>query len=520
MNYFNADDDMDMNNDYNYGHYDSDNMQSSHADNRRIINQPVRPNVSLRRAVRPVKINDNQSVSSYNNANNNAGNAYENDNSKSYQANINSSNDSHMNQPLIYPQYVPNQHNYYDNMQYSQHASNNNVRRNSYSYSQPENTNMNTGLKPVIAGGGSVHSRMRNQWNDNNLYSNNNNVSTRKTGRIITMMLAFMLVCIFVLTVSIGANKVMNGINGNSIGNGSNTPNNITQTAITTYYNNDLTEWKAKRDYINATYSKYDEAADNGNIFTMTTSRDSNYINAYLTYISEQKASLTFEASVSSTDKTELVNKAKLSLDEFKKTEQAFVNGQPLGQNITITDSNGNTVVSDGTDAMSTPKVTNEMEAQVASFNPSLDSNGTYMQSATDIAGIMGLKVNYDFNKVTEYCNADGVDLTWAIMVYCPVTPNQVYVNTNHANYQYEVHDKAFISDVRHEMGHHAIDSRCGTSQPPIAGDKTEAVTSSYAVLFLGANRDDLSNANDLDAYKMTADTDNIAKQIHDGKCQ
>lgn len=517
MNYFDADDNANMNDDGN-------DMPSSYVNNRRIINRPVRPNVSLRRAsthnIREANYPNNANQPDRNENENAVGGSY-------YNANIHqqsfNSNSNITPQTQVYPHYIPNQPSNANSG--SPYYSSNNIYygNNNQGFNNNANVNvantMNTGLKPVIAGGGSVHSRMRNQWNDNNHVSNNN-VSANKTGRIITVMLVFMLVCIFVLTVSIGANKVMNGINGNSIGNNGNARNNITQTAITTYYNNDLTEWKAKRDYINATYSKYDEAADNGNIFTMTTSRDSNYINAYLTYISEQKAALTFEASVSSTDKTELVNKAKLSLDEFKKTEQAFINGQPLGQNITITDSNGNTVVSDGTDAMSTPKVTNEMEAQVAAFNPSLDSNGTYMQSATDIAGIMGLKVNYDFNKVTEYCNADGVDLTWAIMVYCPVTPNQVYVNTNHANYQYEVHDKAFISDVRHEMGHHAIDSRCGTSQPPIAGDKTEAVTSSYAVLFLGANRDDLSNANDLDEYKMTTDTDNIAKQIHDGKCQ
>lgn len=288
---------------------------------------------------------------------------------------------------------------------------------------------------------------------------------------------------------------------------------------VAKYFNKDLKEWQEKEKYINLAYEKYTTASKDGTITQLTSSRDVNYINSWLVILSDYKAALVFEGGASNANKDRLADNAKRELAAFKKTEQAFINGQPLGKKVTYTDADGNTVSSDGTDANSTPKVTDEMEQRVRDYQPQRDENGTYMKAAADIAGIMGLSMNYDFNMASKNCDTSGLDLTTAIEVYCPSTPNQIYVNMNHANYVSTVHSTAFISDLKHELSHHIIDSRCGATEPPITGDRTEGVTSSYAVLFLGASRDDLANANDLEQYKMTASTDDIANKIHAGMC-
>lgn len=307
--------------------------------------------------------------------------------------------------------------------------------------------------------------------------------------------------------------SVMNGLSNGS---------SLQVPGITTVYkNSDIKEWQDKNAYINDAYTKYNNAANNGTIMQLTTSRDSNYINAFLTIISDYKAALPLEADTTSTNKDELVKKATDSLNDFKAKESAFANGSDLGTKVKIKNDDGTWIEFNGTSSVNTPKVTDDIESKVAAFTPYTDENGTYLQAAADIAAIMGLRLNYDFDSVKNYCDVSNTNLTEAMAVYCSKTPNQIYVNTNHQAYSSEVKSTSFISDIRHEMAHHAIDSRCGSTQPSIVADKNkvEAVTSSYAVMFLGASRDDLSNANDLDAYRMTSDTDNEANLIHANSC-
>lgn len=343
----------------------------------------------------------------------------------------------------------------------------------------------------------------------------------------IFVFIAFIAIIIIIVNISVyGAGELLNGSLSyyrsaiNDLNNGGSS--SLQVPGITTVYkNSDIKEWQDKNAYINDAYTKYNNAVNNGTILQLTTSRDSNYISAFLTIISDYKAALPLEADATSTHKDELVKEATDSLNDFKAKEAAFANGSDLGTKVKIKNDDGTWIEFNGTSSVNTPKVTDDIESKVAAFTPYTDENGTYLQAAADIAAIMGLRLNYDFDSVKNYCDVSNTNLTEAMAVYCSKTPNQIYVNTNHQSYSSEVKSTRFISDIRHEMAHHAIDSKCGSTQPSIVTDKNkiEAVTSSYAVMFLGASRDDLSNANDLDTYRMTSDTDNEANLIHANSC-
>lgn len=89
---------------------------------------------------------------------------------------------------------------------------------------------------------------------------------------------------------------------------------------------------------------------------------------------------------------------------------------------------------------------------------------------------------------------------------------------------------------VKHELSHRSMLITCGTTEPIIAGDRYEGVTSAYAVLFFGANEQVLNSAvipviNDPNESQETRDAaakylvddqgKAIARQIHDErKCR
>lgn len=93
-----------------------------------------------------------------------------------------------------------------------------------------------------------------------------------------------------------------------------------------------------------------------------------------------------------------------------------------------------------------------------------------------------------------------------------------------------------FLATVKHELSHRSMLITCGTTEPIIAGDRYEGVTSAYAVLFFGANEQVLNFAvipviNDPNESQETRDAaakylvddqgKAIARQIHDErKCR
>ena len=113
----------------------------------------------------------------------------------------------------------------------------------------------------------------------------NSTVKSRKHHPILAFI-AFIIIIIIIVNISVyGVGELLSGsssyrsvVNGLSSGSSS-----LQVPGITTIYkNSDIKEWQNKNEYINDAYTKYNNAANNGTILQLTTSRDSNYINASL----------------------------------------------------------------------------------------------------------------------------------------------------------------------------------------------------------------------------------------------
>lgn len=96
--------------------------------------------------------------------------------------------------------------------------------------------------------------------------------------------------------------------------------------------------------------------------------------------------------------------------------------------------------------------------------------------------------------------------------VYCPATPDTVYINGNATDFEKNVNNGAIMDTVKHELAHRAIYFKTGSTDP--FDDGGEAVASSYAVLYLGASRASL-DSNRPHEYLMSPLSDLKAVIIH-----
>ena len=95
-----------------------------------------------------------------------------------------------------------------------------------------------------------------------------------------------------------------------------------------------------------------------------------------------------------------------------------------------------------------------------------------------------------------------------------------MHILTTHPDWTQTARSPWLVDMVKHELSHRSIMISCGTTQPTIAADRTEAVTNSYSVLFFGADRDRITNQQQgVAEYAMDASSDQLATAIHDGNC-
>lgn len=162
-------------------------------------------------------------------------------------------------------------------------------------------------------------------------------------------------------------------------------------------------------------------------------------------------------------------------------------------------------------------------EAQVRKITVEPDDNSDYRPVSEKIADVFGLKIDYNLKKdIPQGClnHFDG-DLSNVLGMVCEANLKTIYV-TNDSLAQDSFYSPLFVNAIKHEIAHLLIQQRCGTLSPSIISeDKIESMTSSYAVLYLGADKDILNKAaNDFPAYTVTDESDQLARQIHDqGKC-
>ena len=158
----------------------------------------------------------------------------------------------------------------------------------------------------------------------------------------------------------------------------------------------------------------------------------------------------------------------------------------------------------------------------VPTLNGDLDPAGWYTL-ATNVAGTMGVQIE----QTMEYgCGGQtsGLPQEFTVAYYCQTSDrtqrNVVHILTTHPSWTQTARSPWLVDVVKHELSHRSIMISCGTIQPTIAGDRTEAVTNSYSVLYFGADRGRIAEQQQgLAEYAMDEQSDQIASSIHDGNC-
>ena len=154
--------------------------------------------------------------------------------------------------------------------------------------------------------------------------------------------------------------------------------------------------------------------------------------------------------------------------------------------------------------------------------NGDLDPAGWYTL-ATNVASTMGVQIEQtmEFN-----CGGQsGENPNGFVAAYYCQMPDRsqrdiMHILTTHPDWTQTARSPWLVDMVKHELSHRSIMISCGTTQPTIAADRTEAVTNSYSVLFFGADRDRITNQQQgVAEYAMDASSDQLATAIHDGNC-
>lgn len=154
--------------------------------------------------------------------------------------------------------------------------------------------------------------------------------------------------------------------------------------------------------------------------------------------------------------------------------------------------------------------------------NGDLDPAGWYTL-ATNVASTMGVQIEQtmEFN-----CGGQsGENPNGFVAAYYCQMPDRtqrdvVHILTTHPGWTQTARSPWLVDMVKHELSHRSIMVSCGTTQPTIAADRTEAVTNSYSVLFFGADRNRIADQQQgVAEYAMDAHSDQLATAIHDGNC-
>ena len=167
-----------------------------------------------------------------------------------------------------------------------------------------------------------------------------------------------------------------------------------------------------------------------------------------------------------------------------------------------------------------TAKEVNEIESKIKAITNQRGSDGTYKDTATNIIHTAGLKESWGLMSMQGACAISSEQAQSWVGAFCTATPDRVYISDSRPAEEYA--DSYFADAMRHEVGHYLIYRRCGTTSPRVidgSGADTEAVTSAYAVLYLGANDNTLNRAAD-SRYHMTTSAYAAAAKIHSGQCR
>ena len=153
-----------------------------------------------------------------------------------------------------------------------------------------------------------------------------------------------------------------------------------------------------------------------------------------------------------------------------------------------------------------------------------LGDDGTYIAAGEELAAAFGITVSYSFAEFGQACPSGRSYSDWA-GAFCGNSPDVIYIPADVADSQFYPEyftNHTYLDVVRHEIAHALIYDHCDTFSPQIAGERYEGVTNSYAVLYLGADRDELFTGVGESGwdYSMDSETDAIAESIANGTCR
>jgi hypothetical protein len=279
------------------------------------------------------------------------------------------------------------------------------------------------------------------------------------------------------------------------------------------YNISDRPGWNALVARYDETYESYSQMADSDEIFTIipATSAGIEYYRAFMAIMFDQKSAFGFmELGADSTDPQELDDRIVALGEDLTELERKFLANEDLGVSIRIVHSDGTVFETEST----APGLTlDQAVAALAAYTAQPDGSGSYYAAGQEMLGFFGMQFTWADGNGASRCTT-GPSSGSLLAYYCHLDPWLVYLNQNTIN----VNDDFFSDVVRHELAHHIIAEKCsGSLAPPMAGDNYEGVTSSFAILYLGATSE-LSDGR-TDEYATTSATDAAASQIYDGFC-
>ncbi len=250
----------------------------------------------------------------------------------------------------------------------------------------------------------------------------------------------------------------------------------------------------------------------NNNLPYNKTNRE--YVETYVHMLQTYDEYTAKDSELNSVDTQELDDMISYRKTQVDQIVEQFDKHERLGAKTVATDENGGKrdVYTDTRTNMR--KAWDEHEQQVAQYQ----YNGNdWIGAAKEAARLAGMEIDWNIYNADKVCTPQ--DYTYVQALYCPMTPNLIYANSNQSHW-----DTAYaLATVKHEIAHHAIHMRCGTLSPPVvrsgSTNRTEAVTSSYAIMFLGADSEQLNMVRG-DQYRFDDESNAMAAKIHNNQCK
>ncbi len=177
----------------------------------------------------------------------------------------------------------------------------------------------------------------------------------------------------------------------------------------------------------------------------------------------------------------------------------------------------------DGADPIPTttrPVPLERHEAFVSDFVAEPDAAGSFLPAIAELAAATGLRLVQSDPRRVGPCDEGGPSARIGYYAtQCGPVRAEIWINRGRDTYAELALSPDVASVMRHEIAHYELFLRCAAHGEYEGGADIEAVTSSYAVLFLGADRTVLdATADDAgrEHYRTSAASDHAARVAHE----